>query len=128
MTTPMLTQTSTTMVVPSCAIDDVAIRPTNAGTVVVVDGGEHVIDLLESVFGAGPFDVVLVESSANAYSRIRRAQPALIIVSVNFEDPTGFQVLSMLALDKATSHIPVLIHVAESPRRLDTTALQAAVL
>ncbi len=123
-----LMQTSIAPIAPACAIEPVVIEPSHAATVVVVDGGEHVVDLLESVFGAGPFDVVMVESSARAYSQIRRAQPSLVIVSVSFGDPSGFQVLSMLALDKTTSHIPVLIHATEDPPRVGTPVAESAML
>jgi CheY-like chemotaxis protein len=113
MAIPALVQPTTAAVAPACAVEPPARPAHAAATVVVVDGGEQVIDLLESVFGAGPFDVVVVESSQHAYSQIRLAQPALVIVSVTFDDPAGFQVLSMLAADETTRHIPVLIHTVE---------------
>lgn len=130
MTLPAGMQASTATVAPICAVEPLT-RPANAtATVVVVDGGEQVIDLLEAVFGAGPFDIVVVESSQHAYSQIRRAQPALVIVSVSFADPTGFQVLTMLALDETTRHIPVLIHATDdaSPARTTSEAGEAAML
>jgi len=64
--------------------------------------------VLETVADAGNFDVVVVESTARAYSRIKHVAPTLVIVCVGMDDPEAFQVLSMLALDRDTAHIPVL--------------------
>jgi hypothetical protein len=43
-----------------------------------------------------------------------------VIVSVRFREETGFQVLTMLATDEATRHIPVVIHVAEDAPTCET--------
>ena len=58
-------------------------------------------------------DVVFVESSAHAYSQIKRVQPNLVILCVRIEDMDGFQVLSMLKLDDETRGIPVLTYTTE---------------
>jgi PleD family two-component response regulator len=84
----------------------------NRGAVVVVHAGQRIGGLLDTLLGTTPFDVVAVESSAHAYSQIRRMQPSLVIVSIIGDDPGAFHVLSMLALDEATRGIPVIIHEA----------------
>jgi PleD family two-component response regulator len=90
------------------------VRPTIvAQKVVIVNGSPEILDLLETVLDAGHYDVVFVESSAHAYSQIKRVQPNLVILCVRIDDADGFQVLSMLKLDDETRAIPVLTYTTE---------------
>jgi PleD family two-component response regulator len=86
---------------------------TLAQKVVIVNGSAEILELLESVLDAGHYDVVFVESSAHAYSQIKRVQPNLVILCVRIDDLDGFQVLSMLKLDRETRDIPVLTYTTE---------------
>jgi len=93
-----------------------ADRCTTKGTtqkVVIVNGSTEILELLESVLEAGHYDIVFVESSAHAYSQIKRVKPNLVILCVRIEDLDGFQVLSMLKLDDETRGIPVLTYTTE---------------
>jgi CheY-like chemotaxis protein len=81
--------------------------------VVIVNGSTEILELLESVLEAGHYDIVFVESSAHAYSQIKRVKPNLVILCVRIEDLDGFQVLSMLKLDEETRGIPVLTYTTE---------------
>ena len=67
--------------------------------------------VLETVLKTVDHDVVFVESSAHAYSQIKRVTPDLIIVCLSGDDTEGCQVLSMLTLDSETSRIPVLTYM-----------------
>ena len=69
--------------------------------------------LEETMLCAADCDVVFVESLAHAYSKIKRVLPDLVIVCLSGDDADGCQVLSMLALDRDTSHIPVLTFVTD---------------
>jgi twitching motility two-component system response regulator PilG len=82
--------------------------------VVIVNGSSEILELLETVLDAGHYDVVFVESSAHAYSQIKRVQPNLVILCVRIEEADGFQVLSMLKLDRETRDIPVLTYTTEN--------------
>ena len=88
---------------------------TAAGTqkVVIVDGSPEILELLENVLDAGRYDIVFVESSAHAYSQIKRVQPNLVILCVRIDSLETFQVLSMLKLDDETRNIPVLTYSAD---------------
>lgn len=81
--------------------------------VVIINGSTEMLELLESVLDAGHYDVIFVESSAHAYSQIKRVQPELVILCVSMDDAAGLQVLSMLKLDADTSRIPVLTYATE---------------
>ena len=83
---------------------------TTAQKVVIVNGSTEILELLESVLEAGHYDIVFVESSAHAYSQIKRVKPHLVILCVRIEDLDGFHVLSMLKLDADTRDIPVLTY------------------
>ena len=86
---------------------------TTAQKVVIVNGSSQILELLETVLDAGRYDVVFVESSQHAYSQIKRVQPNLVILCVQVDDPSGFQVLSMLKLDPETRDVPVLTYTTE---------------
>jgi hypothetical protein len=79
-------------------------------TIAVVAGPGHqfalhtLIDTLDDA-------LVVVDSHRRAYSQIRQLSPDLIVVCVTPDDPDGCQLLSMLALDGATSGIPVVTHM-----------------
>jgi CheY-like chemotaxis protein len=90
---------------------------TNAMTqkVVIINGSADVLEALETVLDAGHYDVVFVESTAHAYSQIKRVQPNLAIVCVGMDDGEGIQVLSMLKLDPDTRDIPVITYTTEQP-------------
>jgi DNA-binding response OmpR family regulator len=63
---------------------------------------------LDQVLGAVQHDIVSVASVALGYSHIKRVRPDLVILCLSDDDLAGCQLLSMLALDAATSGIPVL--------------------
>jgi len=80
---------------------------------------------LDAVLGAVN-RVVFVDSMDNAYSRIRQLTPDVIVLCLSSDDPDGCQILSMLALDGATSHIPILTCTATSSDGVDDEASDPA--
>jgi CheY-like chemotaxis protein len=97
-TLAMMTHTDTRQAVPT--------RPPLRKVMVV--GNQPHQRVLETVAEAGSYDVVIVESTARAYSHIKRVAPTLVILCLDLDDPDGCHVLSMLKLDSTTSGIPVL--------------------
>src|SRR5262245_51930588 len=89
-------------------VDNTLTGKTATQQVVVVSKQSQLNGLLETVLDAGQYDVVFVESTEHAYSHIKRLSPHLIIVCLDIDDLDGFQVLSMLKLDKETRNIPVV--------------------
>jgi CheY-like chemotaxis protein len=83
-------------------------------TVVIVNGAADLLGVFETVLAAGRYDVAFVESTEHAYSRIKEAQPNLVVLCVRIDDLSGFQVLSMLKLDEETRDIPVLTYATTS--------------
>jgi PleD family two-component response regulator len=80
--------------------------------VLIVNGCSDVLEALEPVLDAGNYDVVFVESSAHAYSQIKRVQPDLVILCVQLDDTESLTVLSMLKLDAETRKIPVMTYAS----------------
>src|SRR5262249_36913884 len=70
---------------------------------------------LESIPNLEFYDIVFVEWIGHPYSQIKRVMRDLVIVCVDTEDMSGFQVLSMLNVDDITSRIPVVTY-ATAPR------------
>jgi PleD family two-component response regulator len=89
------------------------IADTPVQKVVVVNGNTEVLGMLESVLDAGRYDMVFVEPGDRAYSQIRKVIPNLVILCTRIEELDGFQLLTMLKLDPATSEIPVLTYTTE---------------
>ncbi len=84
------------------------ITPAPPRKVVIVNGTVELLGLFETMLGAGCYDVVIVESSAHAYSHIKRVHPNLVVLCLNMDHAEGFHVLSMLQIDNETKAIPVL--------------------
>jgi CheY-like chemotaxis protein len=87
---------------------------TAAQKVVIVNGRPGIMNVLDAMLDEGRYEILFVESRANAYSQIKRAQPSLVILCVRLDDMDGFQVLSMLKLDQDTRYIPILTLAADS--------------
>jgi PleD family two-component response regulator len=86
--------------------------------VVVVNGTSEILEMFESVLDAGRYDMVFVESSAHAYTRIKGVQPNLVILCMRLDDADAFHLLSMLKLDDETRKIPIVTYAQE----FDTTS------
>jgi CheY-like chemotaxis protein len=86
------------------------VLTTDLQKVVVVNGSPEILEMLETVLDAGRYDMVFVESSTRAYSRVRHVQPDLVIVCMRIDDVEVFQLLSMLKLDAETRRIPVVTY------------------
>lgn len=84
------------------------VTPRNTQRVLIVNGDSDVLEMLEPVLDAGNYDVIFVESTAHAYSQIRRVKPDLVILCLAIDDADALTVLSMLKLDADTRAIPVI--------------------
>src|SRR5215470_14364094 len=82
----------------------------SARSVLVISTEPQPPQVLETIMKAGEYDVVFIESTTRAYSRIKRAIPDAVVVCLGPYDNDAFQFLSMMALDRATSSIPVVMY------------------
>lgn len=86
---------------------------TSVQKVVVVNGNTEILSMLETVLGAGRYDMVFVESSDRAYSQIKKVLPDLVILCTQVDRLDGFQLLTMLKIDGDTRSIPVVTCATE---------------
>ena len=70
--------------------------------------GRYAHQRMQELVASADYDVLMVESTAHAYSKIKRAHPDLVIVCLSGDDHDACRVLSMLALDRDTAQIPVV--------------------
>ena len=94
-------------------MDAYSVEPRHAQKVLIVNGEPESLAFLEAIVDAGNYDVVFVESTAHAYSQVKRVKPDLVILCVNIDDNASLQVLSMLRLDEETRRIPVLTYATD---------------
>jgi PleD family two-component response regulator len=102
-----------------------SLQPTEARQVatervVVVNGSQEMLELIETVLNPGRYNLVFIDSSAHAYSEIKRLRPNLVILCTRLENLDGFQVLSMLKLDKETRDIPVVTFTIEKETEIES--------
>lgn len=79
-----------------------------APSVVVVNGTQDMLEVLDTVLEPGHYEVVIADSTNDAYSLIKRVKPHLVLLGLRVDDLDGYQVLSMLKLDPEMSHIRVV--------------------
>jgi CheY-like chemotaxis protein len=87
--------------------------------VVIVNGTNDALELLETTLTGGHYDIMFVESARQAYGQIRRVQPNLVILYMPMNDVDSFQALSMLKLDAETRQIPIVTYTAEFERETE---------
>jgi PleD family two-component response regulator len=69
--------------------------------------------ILQAVTDAGGYDIVMVEPTASAYSRIKRLTPHVVVLAMEFDDVEACNLLSMLKLDRETAQIPLFTCLLE---------------
>lgn len=82
--------------------------------VMVVGGGPGVLPRVEPMLPGGAYDVEFVGMDQEPYGCILDDAPDLLVVCLKIEDAASFQFLSMLQIDPATRHLPVLTYTTES--------------
>jgi DNA-binding response OmpR family regulator len=90
------------------------------GRVVALSSESSLVELLDTLLAdSNDYDVFVVESLPRGYSRIKQVRPDLIVLFMTIDDVPGCQLLSMLALDREVSGIPIVPFVTTPGSRLD---------
>jgi PleD family two-component response regulator len=79
-----------------------------------VGGGSSTLAFVEPILKGRAYDVEFVDTDDEPYATVAALKPDIVIVSLNIDNPAGFQLLTMLRLDPATAQIPVLSYVQET--------------
>lgn len=88
-------------------------RPTHRQLAVFVGGGPESLAIVEPVLDGRAYDVEFVAADDEPYATISALRPDLVVVSLGLDDLSGFQLLTMLRLDRDTAGIPVLSYVRD---------------
>ncbi|OGE80558.1 MAG: hypothetical protein A2660_00140 [Candidatus Doudnabacteria bacterium RIFCSPHIGHO2_01_FULL_45_18] len=87
--------------------------------VVVVNGNNEDFEPFEKTIPLRGYFVDYIKSTDGAFAKVKKWQPALVVLFLSFDQPEWFQVLTMLQLDPDTRKIPVLSFVDELDDVLD---------
>jgi DNA-binding response OmpR family regulator len=81
--------------------------------VAVVDVDTQLLDLMDELFQEEGWELVACAEVGCAFARVKRAQPAAIVLDVWLDSPeTGWQLVQQLKGDPATGAIPMVICTA----------------
>lgn len=114
-------------------------RAANRQLALFVGGGADALAHVEPILSERAYDVEFVDMDDEPYATVAALKPDIIVVNLQLEQETGFQLLTMLRLDPETAQIPVLSYVQEdeatanggsdvehSPLRLPSTHVNRA--
>jgi PleD family two-component response regulator len=78
-----------------------------------VGGGTDALAHVEPILSGRAYDVEFVDMNDEPYATIAALKPDIVVVNLELENESGFQLLTMLRLDPETAQIPVLSYVQE---------------
>jgi PleD family two-component response regulator len=81
----------------------------SAGTVLLIEDNEAVVDSIQRALGAADYKVVLANSAKTAFASIFKSPPDIIILDINLPDLDGFHVAQELKKNMMLRHIPVIV-------------------
>jgi PleD family two-component response regulator len=89
-------------------------RDGNRQLAVFVGGGVDALAYVEPILGGRSYDIEFVDADDEPYATIAALKPDIVVVSLDMDDESGFQLLTMLRLDADTAQIPVLSYLHEN--------------
>jgi PleD family two-component response regulator len=114
-------------------------RAANRQLALFIGGGTDALAHVEPILSGRAYDVEFVDMDDEPYATVAALKPDIIVVNLELESDSGFQLLTMLRLDPQTAQIPVLSYVQEdnasahgaadvehSPMRLPSTIVTRA--
>ena len=72
------------------------LRPHSAGRLLIVDDDDDVREMMQEVMERRGYEVMAVESGAEALALIAHETPSLILLDLEMDDINGWEVLSVL--------------------------------
>jgi hypothetical protein len=79
--------------------------------IIAVVGSPELRPPLEDVVGPGAYEVMFIDSIEGAHSQIAQTRPDRVILCCDVDDPSCFQLLSMLKADCRTRTIPATTYM-----------------
>ncbi len=111
--------------VPLPAVESaVASDPDGKRTVLLVDDDRASLDLMTAYLSASPVRVLHARDGVEALALARSASPAAVVLDIRLPRMDGWEVLTRIKADPATSAIPVVVAsiIDERPRGLQLGA------
>ncbi|MBN1822693.1 MAG: response regulator transcription factor [Endomicrobiales bacterium] len=93
--------------------------------IAVVDDEEHIRSLLEDLLEREKFTVISCADTEEAYARIIKSQPDLIILDIKIPRIGGIQLCRLLRENPQTSGIPIIMLTVESSETDKVIGLEA---
>lgn len=91
-------------------------EPVVVPTIVVVNDDTQYLDLMTELLTEEGYGVIVCKEAESAYSAIRQARPAVVILDIRLEHPeSGWKLLDMLRLALETRRLPVVVCSADGP-------------
>ena len=78
-----------------------------------IGGGTDALAHVEPILSGRAYDVEFVDMDDEPYATVAALKPDIVVVNLELDSESGFQLLSMLRLDPETAQIPVLSYVQE---------------
>ncbi len=99
---------------------EVASDPDGTSTVLLVDDDRASLDLMTAYLSASPVRVLHARDGVEALALARAASPAAVVLDIRLPRMDGWEVLTRIKADPATSAIPVVVAsiIDERPRGL----------
>jgi CheY-like chemotaxis protein len=88
-------------------------RVDNRQLALFVGADSDALSVVEPILDGKAYDIEFVDHDDEPYGTITALRPDLVVVTLRLDDPTGFQLLTMLRLDPETADIPVLSYVRD---------------
>jgi DNA-binding response OmpR family regulator len=95
--------------------------------ILAVDDETDVLMILKTALQSEGFDVDTASNGPDALTQARENPPDLVLLDVMMPGMTGFEVLSRLKADDATSLIPVIMLTGMSERKNIQQALSSGI-
>lgn len=76
---------------------------------VVIDDNHDWLEMVQRYAASSPYQVIAIREPETAHDQISKTQPKVIFVDVMMPNADGWQVISKLRNDQATSSIPIVV-------------------
>ena len=97
-------------------------------TILVVDDSTTTNLLCESIFQEKEYQVIIVDKGKEAFNRIKKDQPDIVLLDLMLPGTDGFTILKQLKQNDHTKQIPVIVVSARASREDREKALEYGAL
>jgi len=89
--------------------------------ILVVDDDAIARGVVQQVLEQHGYEVIVVESGADALAFLARDRPSLVLLDLKMSDMDGYEVLSMVDLQPALKGVPIVVISGQPPSSMPTS-------